>query len=289
MTLKRRNFLIFLGASVGSVALGSFPKYGKNFSMPFANPASAVTPKSNGLSFKPVRGPIPLPTYDDMELTKQLPDYSEFEIKDDLVLPEGFTYDVIAAWGDKVGDSRFGYNNDYLSFIESGKDEGFLTVNHEYISAKPWIQTYKQVIGKSLPFEEMETALKSSGKDGINAFDLKENDSLKKLVQEISKEGMIDLGLSVISIRRNADGKWVRTNSQADRRITGISGLEDGRYLKSTGPSVAIFRKAQVQGYTDKLGDKIIGTLNNCAGGTTPWGTVFSAEENIQNFASRRH
>lgn len=283
MALKRRNFLLFLGASVGSVALGSFPKFGKNFSMPFANPASAVTPKSNSLSFKPVRGPIPLPT-DGMKLTKQLSDYSEFEIKDDLVLPEGFTYDVIAAWGDKVGDSRFGYNNDYLSFIETGKDEGFLTVNHEYISAKPWIQTYKQVIGKSLPFEEMEAALKSSGKDGINAFDLKEGDSIKNLVREISKEGMIDLGLSVISIRRNSNGKWVRTNSQADRRITGISGLEDGRYLKSTGPAVAIFRKAQVQGYTDKLGDKIIGTLNNCAGGTTPWGTVFSAEENFQNF-----
>lgn len=284
MALKRRNFLIFLGASVGSVALGSFPKYGKNFSMPFANPASAVTPKSNGLSFKPVRGPIPLPTDDGMELTKQLPDYREFEIKDDLVLPEGFTYDVIAAWGDKVGDSRFGYNNDYLSFIETGKDEGFLTVNHEYISAKPWTQTYTQVIGKSLPFEEMETALKPSGKDGINAFALKEDDSLKKLVQEISKEGLIDLGLSVISIRRNSDGKWVRTNSQADRRITGISGLEDGRYLKSTGPAVAIFNKTQAQGYTDKLGDKIIGTFSNCAGGTTPWGTVFSAEENFQSY-----
>jgi hypothetical protein len=95
---------------------------------------------------------------------------------------------------------------------------------------------------------------------------------------------LIDVGLSVISIRREASGKWVRTNSKADRRITGISGLEDGRYLKATGPAVALFRKTNVKGYTDKLGDRIIGTFNNCAGGTTPWGTVFSAEENFQNF-----
>jgi hypothetical protein len=218
-----------------------------------------------------------------MELTKQVQDYREYEIKDDLVLPEGFTYDVVAAWGDKVGDSRFGYNNDYLSFIETGKDEGLLTVNFEYISSNPWIQTYKQVIGKSLPFEELEAALKPAGKEGINAFALEDNNPTKGVIRAVAKEALIDVGIGVISIRRNANGKWVRTNSKADRRITGISGLEDGRYLKTTGPAVAVFRK-KGQGYDDQLGDRIIGTVNNCAGGTTPWGTVFSAEENFQNF-----
>lgn len=283
MALNRRNFLLFMGASAGTVTLGSLAKSERNFSMPFAESSLAENSTGNNLSFQPVKAPIPLPT-DGIVLSKQVQDYSEFEIKDDLVLPEGFTYDVIAAWGDQVGDSRFGYNNDYLSFIETGKDEGFLSVNHEYISAKPWIQTYQQVIGKSLPFEEVESILKSSGKDGLNAFALPDNDKSKQIIQEISKEALIDLGLSIISIRRNADGKWVRTNSQADRRITGISGLEDKRYLKATGPAVALFRKTQVKGYTDKLGDRIIGTFNNCAGGTTPWGTVFSAEENFQNF-----
>jgi secreted PhoX family phosphatase len=47
---------------------------------------------------------------------------------------------------------------------------------------------------------------------------------------------------------------------------------------------VEIFRKVKGLGYTDKLGDRIIGTFNNCAGGTTPWGTVFRAEENYQYF-----
>ena len=282
MPLKRRNFLLFLGASVGTVALGCVQQSGKKSSMPFTNPASDARAAGDALSFKPVRGPIPLPT-DGLELTKQVQDYSEYEVKDDLVLPEGFTYDVIAAWGDKVGDSRFGYNNDYLSFIETSKDEGLLTVNFEYISSKPWFQTYKQVIGKSLPFEEVDKALKPAGKDGINVFALKDNNPTKAAIREIAKEALIDLGIGVISIRRERHGKWVRTYSKAERRITGISGLEDGRYLKATGPAVAVFRK-KGKGYNDKLGDRIIGTFNNCAGGTTPWGTVFSAEENIQNF-----
>jgi len=33
---------------------------------------------------------------------------------------------------------------------------------------------------------------------------------------------------------------------------------------------------------SDGLGNKIIGTGHNCSGGTTPWGTIMTAEENFQ-------
>ena len=65
-------------------------------------------------------------------------EYAQYIIQDDIVLPDGFTYDVIASWGDPVGDSRFGYNNDYLSFVPTGENEGYLTVNFEYISSSTW-------------------------------------------------------------------------------------------------------------------------------------------------------
>ena len=285
MTIKRRDFLAFLGGISGAVLLDSLPR-DRRFSMPFlggdtGNTASAAN--STNLSFKPIKGTMPLKT-DGIAISKQSQFYKNFEVVDDLVLPEGFVYDVIATWGDRVGDSRFGYNNDYLSLVETAKNEGYLTVNFEYISSIPWTQAYTKVVGKSLPVAEVISAIKALDKKDIDAWALPANDPLKAKIELITKEALIDLGIGVISIRRNTDGKWERTNSQTDRRVTGISGLEDGRYLKTTGPAVAIFQKKQGLGYTDSLGDRVIGTFHNCAGGTTPWGTVFSAEENFQSF-----
>jgi secreted PhoX family phosphatase len=293
MTIKRRDFLLFLGAGTGAITCAAFSSSQQKLSTPFVDSVTAASlPK--GINFQPVKGPMPLETsyiiassdqsmpISSISPEQQVKAYSTYEVADNLLLPEGFTYDIVATWGEKVGDSRFGYNNDYLSFVETGKNEGFLTVNFEYISAIPWTQAYQKVIGKSLPFDQLETAMKSTGKNEINAYGLAAKDPIKAMIQEIAKEALIDLGIGVISIRRNPDGKWVRTNSQADRRITGISGLDDGNYLKATGPAVAIFRK-KGKGYDDQLGDKIIGTFSNCAGGTTPWGTVLSCEENYQD------
>lgn len=283
MALKRRHFLTFLGAGAGSIALQPFVQ-GQQFSMPFQTSAALAQTPPNGLSFLPVKGPMPVET-DGISLDKQLNDYSQFNVADDVVLPDGFTYDVIAVWGDPIGATdHFGYNNDYLSFIETAPGEGYLTVNHEYVSVKPWLQTYSEVLGKSLPVAEVIAAVAAAPDEEIDAFDLPDSDPLKEKIKEISKAAQYEVGLSVLSIRKTSEGRWERTNAASDRRITGISGLEDGHYLKATGPAVAVFRKQRGLGYVDGLGDRIIGTINNCAGGTSPWGTVFSAEENFQDF-----
>ncbi len=267
-----------MGGSTTALVLGSLgacdPKS--------TNQSTAPLLKSP-FAFKPILSPIPLET-SGVPPEKQQEKYSNYEVVDDLILPEGFQYQVIAAWGEKVGNSRFGYNNDYLSFIPISENEGYLAVNFEYISAATWMQTYEQVIGKSLPFEEVKTALaaRKSGKNTINAYSLSNKEPIKAKIQEISTEALLDQGLGIISLRKTPEGKWERTNSPADRRISGISGLKDKRYLKATGAAVTIFRKPKGLGYIDKLGDRIIGTFANCAGGTTPWGTVLSAEENFQ-------
>ncbi|ACK73295.1 protein of unknown function DUF839 [Gloeothece citriformis PCC 7424] len=281
MTIKRRDFLTFLGIGVGTVAIGSSgqsPLTQKTIASSIPNPLAQGMSKTDIFAIK-----LPLPLdIDNLTPEQQKLVYRTYEVVDDIVLPSGFTYDVIAAWGDKVGDSRFGYNNDYLSFIETAPNEGLLTINFEYISSNTWLDTYEKVIGKPLRFIDIKTDVPEY-QESIQVFELPENDPLKVQLQQVCEQALIDLGIGVISLRRNEKGQWERTYSKTDRRITGISGLKDGRYLKSTGPAVAVFQKTNKLGYDDKLGDKIIGTFQNCAGGTTPWGTVFSAEENFQD------
>lgn len=279
MNVNRRQFLLFLGAATGAIASGR----GRSNQIKVAN-ASAIDRASrnrSSLSFQPVKLPLPLST-EDIPVAQQMENLANYTVRDDLVLPEGFTYDLIAAWGDRVGDSRFGYNNDYLSLVETAPNEGYLTVNFEYLSGGTWMQTYPLVIGKQLPFAEL-MAIAEPQEGEIDAFGLEDGD-LKTKIAEVSREGLIDQGLGIISIKRNAEGKWERTYSEIDRRVTGISGLDNpSQALKSTGAAGAVFTKSNKLGYEDGLGDRIIGTFQNCAGGTTPWGTVLSAEENFQD------
>ncbi len=282
--MNRRNLLKFLGVTTGTALLSQGTKALSSSFMVGGNSKEQVNKiiqAGQSFQFTPVKTPIPL-TIENLSNEQQKLTYKTYEVIDDVVLPEGFTYDVIAQWGDRVGDSRFGYNNDYLSLVETKPNEGFLTINFEYISGKTWRETYEKVIGKSLPFEAVK-AIADENQGKINAFALPKTDPLKAKIEAIAKEALIDQGIGVISLKKNAQGQWQRTYSEADRRITGISGLEDGHYLKATGPAIKIFEKEEKLGYDDGLGSKIIGTFQNCAGGTTPWGTVLSAEENIQD------
>ena len=277
MGLKRRQFLLFMGAAATSATgLGSSSL--KNAFLEKGGSRLQLSKYATN-DFVALPGPMPYSAID-ISPAQQPAAYAQYTVQDDLVLPAGFSYDVIAAWGDPVGNSHFGYNNDYLSFVQTGVDTGYLTVNFEYISAKTWSQTYAAVMGRSLPFEAVTAAIEAEGT--VDAYGLEEDELLKAQIKEISKAALLDQGLGVIALQRRSDGQWVRAQSDRDRRVSGISGLEDGKFLSATGPATAVFNKTQVQGYSDGLADEIIGTFGNCAGGTTPWGTVLSAEENIQ-------
>ena len=58
--------------------------------------------------------------------------------KDDIVLPKGYKYDVVAAYGDKINEAgdTFGFNNDFTMYfpIDGSSNRGLLWVNHEYSS-----------------------------------------------------------------------------------------------------------------------------------------------------------
>ena len=181
---------------------------------------------------------------------------------------EGYDADVLIRWGDAVfadapafdptaqtADAQrrqFGYNNDYVGFIplEGSADRGLLVVNHEYTNPH-------------LMFPGMVT---------INAEGEIEVAPLSK--EQVDVE-MAAHGGTIVEIMRE-NGKWhVVTDGQYNRRITADTEME------VTGPAAG---SARLQTSADPTGTKVLGTINNCAGGVTPWGTYVLAEENFHGY-----
>jgi secreted PhoX family phosphatase len=267
MALQRRQFLLLLGGGVGGMLL---------------NQQSSSARPLAGVPFKPVATPLPLPG-DGLSVAQQRQAYGVVRISDRLVLPKGYGQKLLASWGEPVGNSRFGFNNDYLALRQLSATEALLTVNFEYISPIPWSQSFASVVGTALPYASVVAGLKASN-GRIDAWALPAGDPLAAAIRELAREALIDQGLGVIRLKRGSDGWFQRDPGPEDRRITGLAGLNNpSQQLRCTGPAAAVFRLPQRQGYNDGLGDRIIGSFANCAGGTTPWGTVLSAEENFQS------
>ena len=217
LSLKRREFLCFMGATLGSLSMGCWGNPSEN-----AAQINALG-KAIGLKFNPVPLPLPLP-WQNLSPADQKIQFSTHTIVDDLILPEGYTYDVVASWGDPVGTSRFGYNNDYVSFVETAPGEGLLTVNFEYSGGKTWMQNYAAVIGQPLEIASLISAARPT-QGAIEFRQIRAEATRQKEAEALARELLTDQGLGVISVRQESDGRWVRTFSKNDRRVTGISGL----------------------------------------------------------------
>jgi secreted PhoX family phosphatase len=178
-------------------------------------------------------------------------------------VPAGYTAEVLIRWGDPVlpgspaydpknpsGEAQsrqFGYNNDFIGFIpfEGRSDHGLLVVNHEYTNDE-------------LMYPGLEGDNRPARVGGLSETQI--------------RASMAAHGGSVIEVKR-ADGRWqVVADSRFARRITASTPME------ITGPAAG---HDLMRTTTDPFGRRVLGMLNNCAGGVTPWGTWLTCEENF--------
>jgi secreted PhoX family phosphatase len=268
--MNRRTLLIQL-LGLGTAAAAAPALAGKGPGSPAADQP-----------FQPLPGPMPLPG-DGLTAAQQRQLYSRIAIEDRLVLPEGYRSDLLFSWGEPLADGRFGFNNDYLAFTPLAEDRALLTVNFEYISPRPWLEGYAEATGQSLPLAALREGLASRG-GRVDWASLAADDPLREPLLAVATAAMEDLGIGVATISRDGQGAWRATSGRHDRRISGVSGWRTPeRRLRCSGPAAAVFRRRQRLGYDDGLGEQVIGSFANCAGGQTPWGTVLSAEENFQS------
>lgn len=179
----------------------------------------------------------------------------------------GYEVQTLIRWGDPVvpgapewdvnnqtaeaQEQQFGYNCDFVGYMplpqgSDTADHGLLCVNHEYTN-------------------------------GHLMFAGVEKNNWDTYTKEITDVEIAAHGHTVVEIRRDADNKWSYVkDSPFNRRITASS-----TEMEITGPAAGHDR---LKTNTDPTGTKVIGTLNNCAGGKTPWGTILFAEENFNGY-----
>jgi uncharacterized protein len=80
-------------------------------------------------------------------------------------------------------------------------------------------------------------------------------------------------GFSVLEIEKTGNAWRVVDDSRYNRRIT------VNTPMRASGPAAG---HARMRTSYDPTGTRPIGTLNNCAGGVSPWQTILTAEENYQ-------
>ncbi|MBL1073072.1 PhoX family phosphatase [Nocardia sp. 2] len=180
--------------------------------------------------------------------------------EDALVVPKGYEQNVVIRWGDPVlpdapafdiakqsaaaQAKQFGYNNDYAALLPIAGKDNAFLL---VVSHEYTTETHMFLgYNPDAPTrEQFETALAAHG-------------------------------LSVVELKgEQGTGKLTPVMGQYNRRLTGTS------EFKLTGPAAGTdFVKTSV----DPSGTKVLGTLNNCSGGVTPWGTVLSGEENFNQY-----
>ena len=178
-------------------------------------------------------------------------------------IPEGYELDVMLRWGDAIfADSptfdptnqtlgaqerQFGYNCDFIGFHPLETDAGE--------PARGLLCVNHEYTASRLMFP------------GAND---------RALTREECEIEMAAHGGTIIEIAQQENGHWAPVlGSQYNRRIT-----THATKMDITGPAAG---NARMKTSADPSGAEVIGTVNNCAGGMTPWGTYLMAEENFNS------
>jgi secreted PhoX family phosphatase len=180
--------------------------------------------------------------------------------RDAVVTAAGYTSSLLIGWGDRVvagaprfdpfrqtpeaARMQFGYNCDYVGVLPLRGDEALMVVNHEY--------TNENIM---FPADTYTDA-------------------------EIKAIAMSNHGMSVVKIKRGkVPGSWLQVKDLATCKENRRIHIET--VFRLSGPAAGDER---LRTFDDPTGTRVRGTLNNCAGGMTPWGTVLSGEENFNQY-----
>ncbi len=184
-------------------------------------------------------------------------------LDENLHIPEDYSVQVLLKWGDSLFSNtdefnpydqsatsqltRFGYNNDFVAYMPIGKSNNSSTHGLLIVNHE-YVNSSLMHPGSPHPFE---------------------------LSREQVDTEMAAHGLSIVEVQKKAKTWKVNYRTQYNRRITPLTSMQ------LAGPARG---HPRVKTKFSPKGEICLGTFGNCAGSITPWGTVLTAEENIQTY-----
>ncbi|MCF3134062.1 PhoX family protein [Streptomyces olivochromogenes] len=180
---------------------------------------------------------------------------------DAVVVPEGYRQNVVVRWGEPIlpgapafdpenqtaaaQAGQFGYNNDFLALLPlPGERHRQLLVANHEYTDE--VLMFRGYDPANPTRQQVEVAWAAHGLGAV-------------VVEEDRKTG------ALTAVKRH----------HLNRRVTATT------EFRVTGPAAG---SALLKTSADPTGTKVLGTLNNCSGGTTPWGTTLHGEENFNQY-----
>ena len=196
---------------------------------------------------------------------------------DTVTVPPGYTFQTLLPWGDSLfeGDAAWGTGAGEVnaSNITADEQERRIGFNHDMLAlfANPF---GAPASANGQPHPAYIAVFNHEYTTGIDMFPGYNATTSRRNTVDVE---LAAHGITVAGIRLEGD-TWVHDKGMrvgdtpegalVARRITGTT-----RFLVD-GPAKD----------DPRLSGPIAGTLNNCAGGFTPWGTYLSAEENFNQY-----
>ena len=178
---------------------------------------------------------------------------------DDVVVPTRYDKKVVIAWGDPLFKGVPAFD---VHAQTAEAQRGQFGFNNDFLGLLPYGRGTKLLV---INHEYTSETLMFPAYDAANP------------TREQVEIAWAAHGLSVVAVKESDRDGSLRpiVGDRSNRR------LHTGSEFELTGP---VAGHPLVRTSADPDGRTVLGTLNNCSGGLTPWGTWLTAEENINQY-----
>jgi len=178
---------------------------------------------------------------------------------DRVTVPAGFASSVVIGWGDKVLRDAPAFDVHRQTPEAAAKQFGY---NNDYVGVLP-LRGERALLVANHEYTDEQLMFPTGEYDDAT----------------VKRIAMASHGMAVVEVRRgDRPGSWEQVDV---RRAVHNRRVHVGTEFRLVGPAAGHER---LRTRADRRGRTVLGTLNNCAGGTTPWGTVLSGEENFNGY-----